>query len=867
LSAGDHRVTLTAVGSDQRTATTARNLDLLGPAAPPYAKDLVHPAAFCQTLSPDDFTPGGGPPAGCNESMYFGYVGATGCWRRAATAADVPAPERATIDQLIIEFNASAKLRDYAATVCTDLAGKNCDEVRGKIDRRESDKMLAASGVYISQRTVRVNGIDIQPLGNHVVVVSPQLRAIVSARAVVFLGNAVLYTGPLYWNVDEANAKGGRLRVRRFDEPLNLPRIGGFKLRGALDLSLVARDQASVADVRLVVPPVFGILNGDQTAPVSICAGALAGRDLCAADFHLDGAGFLGMNLSDLGFHFDGTKWKVTAKVLLGDDDRGFYLAPVSGQPASNDNGIRFAPNGGFAGAGAEILFPSPEPELFPGVILRQISVTFDLDPTVLRGRAKLGVIGLVDVDGELITAFPSSDAPYTLPPGFGPSSGQVFRTTLVALHGAASIRLPLTDTTVPMADAHFVYAVPGYVAFGGKATFGFKDVVDVTGALDGVMNVPKGQWSLHGVLEARVLKYRVSGAEAWINHKGFVVCASVAGLDPGVGYHYGDSLPTIFWGYPGDGCKPSWFWVTVDAPRAPARADGIAATAAMLVRVPAGTHTREIRLIGQGGAPRVRVTGPGGESVSTDSNTSSAHIRSASSESLGVTWIGLVRPRAGTYRVELLPGSPAIRNAAVAGPAPTSTLRAGVRQDRKGVRIRYTLPPVKGQSVHFYEQIGAVPRLLGTATAAHGTIRFQPSPGAAGRRGVFAETTLDGIAIGRRLIGRFKASLPAVPRATTRVATARRGDGLAVTWTRVARATRYIVALRGGHGSARLTRVAAPRHGTLIAGVSPTISGHITVRAIGQLGRAGPPTRTTFDATRRLPDRFLPYSTLGKAH
>ena len=105
--------------------------------------------------------------------------------------------ERTTIDQLIIEFNSHSQLRDYAATVCTDLAGKNCQELRGKIDRRESDKMLDASGVYISERTVRVNGIDIQPLGNHVVVVSPQLRAIVSASATVRLGDAFLYTDPV----------------------------------------------------------------------------------------------------------------------------------------------------------------------------------------------------------------------------------------------------------------------------------------------------------------------------------------------------------------------------------------------------------------------------------------------------------------------------------------------------------------------------------------------------------------------------------------------------------------------------------------------------------------------------------------------
>ena len=143
------------------------------------------------------------------------------------------------------------------------------------------------------------------------------------------------------------------------------------------------------------------------------------------------------------------------------------------------------------------------------------------------------------------------------------------------------------------MADAHFVYAFPGYVAFGGKATFGFKDVLDVTGGLDGVMNVPKGQWSLHGLAEGRLLEHRIGGAEAWINHKGFVICASIAGLDPGVGFHYGDTWPTIFWGYPGDGCKPSWFWVTVDAPKlayrsqSGARITAAARRSSMCPRVP----------------------------------------------------------------------------------------------------------------------------------------------------------------------------------------------------------------------------------------------------------------------------------------
>jgi hypothetical protein len=74
-------------------------------------------------------------------------------------------------------------------------------------------------------------------------------------------------------------------------------------------------------------------------------------------------------------------------------------------------------------------------------------------------------------------------------------------------------------------------------------------------------------------------------------------------------------------------------------------------------------------------------------------------------------------------------------------------------------------------------------------------------------------------------------------------------------------------VSLHGSDGSAKLVRLSAPKHGTTIAGVSPTIRGAVSVRAIGQLGRAGPPARTTFKASRALPDRFLPYSKLGKPH
>ena len=182
-------------------------------------------------------------------------------------------------------------------------------------------------------------------------------------------------------------------------------------------------------------------------------------------------------------------------------------------------------------------------------------------------------------------------------------------------------------------------------------------------------------------------------------------------------------------------------------------------------------------------------------------------------------------------------------------------------------MRIQYALPPVKGQSVRFYEENAGIPRLIGTANAARGTIRFKPSPGSADRRRVIAETALNDVTVARRAIGRFKASLPAAPRATTRIALVRRSDRLAVSWARVEGVTGYVVALRGADGSAKLVRITASSRSTTIAGVSPTIRGVVSVRAIGQLGLAGPSTIATFKASRTVPDHFLPYSKLGKAH
>ena len=77
---------------------------------------------------------------------------------------------------------------------------------------------------------------------------------------------------------------------------------------------------------------------------------------------------------------------------------------------------------GSFDHAGATLEFNPPEYptgiETFPGLFIKHIGFTIGLNPTRFRGDVKLNAVGVADIDGSMLFAFPSAAAPYVIPAG-----------------------------------------------------------------------------------------------------------------------------------------------------------------------------------------------------------------------------------------------------------------------------------------------------------------------------------------------------------------------------------------------------------------------------------------------------------------
>ena len=122
------------------------------------------------------------------------------------------------------------------------------------------------------------------------------------------------------------------------------------------------------------------------------------------------------------------------------------------------------------------------------------------------------------------------------------------------------------------------------------------------------------------------------------------------------------------------DGCRWSRF---ADADVFGGKAAAAQAGGSFAVTIKKGDRTRSIRLDGAAARPRVRVTAPGGQTLESSDGPGTAltpAIRILRSEQLKATVVGLHDPKPGTYKFDLLPGSPATRRC----PNPSTRRRRG---------------------------------------------------------------------------------------------------------------------------------------------------------------------------------------------
>ncbi len=277
------------------------------------------------------------------------------------------------------------------------------------------------------------------------------------------------------------------------------------------------------------------------------------------------------------------------------------------------------------------------------------------------------------------------------------------------------------------------------------------------------------------------------------------------------------------------------------------------------------GDPSRAIRLDGADGAPRVRVTAPGGQTLNSPEgpgNALTSRDPDPRSQQIKATVIGLQDPKPGSYKLDLLPGSPAITKLTEAEDPPPARVSARVTGRGATRTLVYDVLRRPGQKVTFVEVTGGAKRPLGTVAGGRGRLRFTPAPGT-DRRRIEAQFELVGIGAETKTVAAFTPPSPRLGR-PTRLTVRRHASRLVVTWKRVVDAARYELVTTLNSGGQRITRTRRPA--ATITRVARSSGGRVSVRAIAPM-REGRAAAARFRATApRTSPRFGPLPKLKRA-
>ena len=893
LGAKTQNVTLTVIGATGLKSFAKTLLSSPKVAAKPLSRAATDLSAVrvCSGISKFidqaiDLTLGGGPPAGCTTTVTSALLSAVGCLDRATKPEEVPAGEKGTIDRLVKAFNDNPPVRELVRSYC--VASLDCPPRRAAL--------IEATDLYYSRKTVRVNGLDVEPRRGGAVIVHPQLERVISSNATVRLGDATLKTGEVNLDLSGRSGQRVKLAVGSFTGIKRLPSLGGFLPTGELDISLTAdsgrrsdlavafslgpfyENHRTEATLMLRLPKSVFSLFGGQPPSGRTVASATNERGLIldALSISAPQANIGGVRLTDLKFDYlrqDRSKpcegrssFKGGGNLLFGPEgDAGFRFSP----PPS-ENGIGFC-DSSLSNLGGRFVFGAPgppAPPIFPGVTLKEIGLSFGFEPTRLRGDAKLAVAEITEVKGTLLAVFASPEEPYTLSDADAGGTlarlpRRYFETTAFAVGGKVSITARGIGK-IDLGSGYFLYAVPDYVALGGTMR---ADIPGghVQGSADGELGIRRRAFNLQVSGEAcTVLCY---GGTVLVSSVGVAACGKVnvkippfknpfgqieVTWTPGIGWRYGEFPPTIYL----NGCDVKPFRAQVAA----AAADG-SRTFTMRSSVP---H-QLVRLTGRDGAPSVEVRGPGGEAVSTAlaDIDGKGTIRILRSKATRATFIDVSKP--GAYTVTPLEGSPPIASMATAEGLPPASVKAPVKGSGDRRTLSYDVAPRPGQKVTFVEKGPTTNRVIGSVAAGKGTLRFTPGEGQSGARQIVARIELGGLVKEEKVVARYKVGPPPKPGRPGRVRVRRKGTALTVSWAAAKGVARYGLVVTPRGGVQKILTLPAKRLTKRVTGIPATQAGTVVVRALTEAGDAGPPASARFSATKKARSRFLPFSELAR--
>jgi hypothetical protein len=358
------------------------------------------------------------------------------------------------------------------------------------------------------------------------------------------------------------------------------------------------------------------------------------------------------------------------------------------------------------------------------------------------------------------------------------------------------------------------------------------------------------GRFNVIGSVNGCLIGVLCRGATGLVSSRGLSACLHLGPVNIGGGAVYSPFSIKL---WPLDGCKWSPF-AERNVRGLRARASG--APGAHTVTIGPGDPSRAIELRGAEAAPRVRVTGAGGQTLDSPEGSgfvNSGALRIIRQESTKMTVVGLQDPRPGTYRIETMSGSPAVTRLAEAQDPADARISARVLGTGTSRVLAYDIGRRPAQRIVFTEIAGTTRRVIGTVNGGgRGRLRFTTAPGR-GRRAIEAQFELDGLAAEKRVVARFAPPAARLGRPGG-LRLRRLGTALLVTWRGVSGASAYEV-VANPSGAAQRTRRTRSRR-LVLRGIPRSSSGRVTVRAVDQL-RQGAAATAGFGATAPRAPRF----------
>jgi hypothetical protein len=479
--------------------------------------------------------------------------------------------------------------------------------------------------------------------------------------------------------------------------------------------------------------------------------------------------------------------------------------------------------------------------ELAPGIFLQKVGVKFGLNPVALGGTIGMSagpaILGVTPIGVE---------GTFDLLPLGETVKGVVYPPSLKLIGTVTTFGQKLRQGEVKFYFTNEAWIEAkgeiGLNITSGRTTL-FQLGGNVAGSLHG------SDFEMRGDVGLTVFDQDIGKVRGLINRQGAAGCFNTIGWAGFGGYYKWGGTPALMWTCSYEDLKTA---LNSRAIRARASADGV-----VPLTLPASTN-QVVRFVGQGGAPQVRLHGPGGLTIDTPGPDGSSSSRDSSSIAIrqdvaSRTDVAIRATGDGKWSYELLPGSVPVARVERAGPLPAVNVKAKVTPARGGAEeLTWSLTPIPGQKVTFSEQgPGSPQRVLKTTSAARGTVRFKPYLTLQRKRTIVALVEQSGKPRAEKVVATYTA--PALGKVTgVRNLTATRSTKGVVTstWAAMPAAQTFQVVVTQTSGRKTLKVVKRPK--LVLSGAVGRTAKTVSVRAVSFDTTVGPSRGATVKPAKR---------------